>query len=48
MSVIKLKYSDVNAQPAADALAHAEPAYSFQSCRLWIGKYDGSTFTNAV
>ena len=42
MSVIKLKYSDVNAQPAADALAHAEPAYSFQSGRLFIGKDNGS------
>jgi hypothetical protein len=42
MSVIKLKYSDVTAQPAADALAHAEPAYSFQSGRLFIGKDNGA------
>jgi hypothetical protein len=48
MSVIKLKFSDSSAQPVADALVHAEPAYSFVSGKLFIGKYDGSTFTNAV
>ena len=48
MSVIKLKYSDDNSAPGVDALVHAEPAYSFVSKKLFIGKYDGSTFTNAV
>jgi hypothetical protein len=38
-TVIKLKYSEVNAQPADDSLSHAEPAYSYQSGRLWIGKF---------
>ena len=41
-TVIKLKYSEVNAQPADDSLAHAEPAYSYLSGRLWIGKDDGA------
>ena len=41
-TVIKLKYSEVNAQPADDSLAHAEPAYSYLSGRLWIGKDDGT------
>jgi hypothetical protein len=42
-TVIKLKYSDVTSQPAPDALAHSEPAYSFQSNRLFIGKNNGLT-----
>ena len=41
-TVIKLKYSEVNSQPADDSLAHAEPAYSYLSGRLWIGKDNGS------
>ena len=41
-TVIKLKYSDISAQPADDSLSHAEPAYSYQSGRLWIGKDNGS------
>jgi hypothetical protein len=41
-TVIKLKYSEVNSQPADDSLAHAEPAYSYLSGRLWIGKNNGS------
>ena len=48
MSIIKLKFSDSTPQPLTDALVHAEPAYSFNSNKLFIGKYDGSTFTNAV
>jgi hypothetical protein len=42
-TVIKLKYSDITAQPAPDVLAHSEPAYSFQSNRLFLGKTDGVT-----
>lgn len=42
-TVIKLKYSDVTAQPAPNALAHAEPAYSFQSGRLFIGRNNNLT-----
>jgi hypothetical protein len=42
-TVIKLKYSDVTAQPAPDVLVHGEPAYSFQSNRLFIGKNTGLT-----
>lgn len=42
-TVIKLKYSDINAQPPSDSLVHAEPAYSFDSDRLFIGKTDGVT-----
>ena len=38
-TVIKLKYSEVNAQPADDSLSHSEPAYSYLSGRLWIGKF---------
>lgn len=41
-TVIKLKYSEVNSQPADDSLAHAEAAYSYLSGRLWIGKDNGS------
>lgn len=42
-TVIKLKYSDVTGQPASDVLVHGEPAYSFQSNRLFIGKNTGLT-----
>lgn len=41
-TVIRLKYSEVSAQPADDALQHAEPAYSYLSGRLWIGKDNGT------
>ena len=46
-TVIKLKYSEVNSQPADDSLAHAEPAYSYLSGRLWIGKNNGSDVIEA-
>ena len=51
MSIIKLKFSDSTPQPLTDALVHAEPAYSFNSNKLFIGKYhfvDGVAFTNPV
>lgn len=42
-TIIKTKYSDITNQPAPDALAHAEQAYSFLSNRLFIGKTSGAT-----
>lgn len=38
MAIIKLKYSLTSNQPADDSLQVAEPAYSFVSDRLYIGK----------
>lgn len=38
MAVIKLKHSLSNPQPNDDALQVAEPAYSYDSNKLWIGK----------
>ena len=42
-TIIKTKYSDITNQPAPDALAHSEQAYSFASNRLFIGKTSGAT-----
>jgi hypothetical protein len=42
-TIIKTKYSDIANQPAPDALAHSEQAYSFASNRLFIGKTSGAT-----
>lgn len=42
-TIIKTKYSDITNQPAPDALAHSEQAYSFASNRLFIGKSSGAT-----
>lgn len=42
-TVIKLKYSNLTAQPADDLLQISEPAYSFTSGgRLFLGADDGS------
>ncbi len=41
-TVIKIKSSSNANEPAADALAQAEQAYSYQSDKLFIGKSDGS------
>ena len=42
-TIIKTKYSSITNQPAPDALAHSEQAYSFSSNRLFIGKTSGAT-----